>query len=116
MAHEEIDVVVGDVANKTSLPANVDSEKECPTSAESLSGGEIDSSEDIRDDDAQMARQQTTDSTPSMTISKAKAIALVATVTGASFLNVSTNPVLLFNAFLFPSFFSLRARFKVVFR
>lgn len=66
-----------------------DSEKERPTSAESFSGVEADD-DNVHDDTCNdMARHQSTSSAPVLTLSRARAIALVATVTGASFLNVS---------------------------
>lgn len=73
------------------------SEKDRPTSAESFSGVENDGRRDGDDDghDDNLAPLQPTDSTPTLTLSKARAIALVATVTGASFLNVSAVLLLL---------------------
>lgn len=84
------------------------SEKDRPTSAESVGAGPIhggdgngDGDGDDEARDREMARHITTDSTPELTLSRAKAVALVATVTGASFLNVSASLIFLLLRTLF---------------
>lgn len=63
-----------------------DSDRERPTSDESSGEGEVASE---GDDGLEVVASHR--SAPVLTMSKARAIALVATVTGASFLNVGTN-------------------------
>lgn len=90
----ERDITVrSDTAKNANSPTD-GSEKDRPTSAESFSGLEVDDGESDEAQHDDIARQQSTDSAPVLTLSRARAIALVATVTGASFLNVSASTYL----------------------
>lgn len=64
-----------------------DSEKERPTSAESLSGADADADADDGDVDDGGNVDNGSHAAPVLTLSRTRAMALVATVTGASFLN-----------------------------